>query len=286
MNRKFSAREEKYMDNGAARPGQEAGLISQEDKMEMKLLDLYSGAGGCSEGYRRAGFKPYGIDNAFQKHYPFPFLQMDALQALDALIKGDGLTFSNGETLYLKDFAAIHASPPCQHDSVMTKGRWKDRIKSHPDLIKLTHDHLVKTGKLYVIENVECAKEKLVSPVLLCGTMFGLQTKAGSQLRRHRYFEIPWYNALTPPCAHGKSSCIGVYGGGQNPARKRVPATIGVWGHAGGTSNRDGLIQFGTQDRRDAMGIDWMTGNELSEAIPPVYTEFIGKHLWKFISTH
>lgn len=83
---------------------------------------------------------------------------------------------------------------------------------------------------------------------------------------------------LTLTCQHNNGSVIGVYGGGQNPARKR-PATIGVWGHAGGSSNRDNLIQFGTQDRRDAMGIDWMTGKELSEAIPPAYTEFIGRCL-------
>jgi DNA (cytosine-5)-methyltransferase 1 len=113
--------------------------------------------------------------------------------------------------------------------------------------------------------------------------MFGLQTKAGSQLRRHRYFEMPWFNGLIIPCSHNKYSAIGVYGGGQNPDRKRIPVTIGVWGHAGGTSKRDGLIQFGTKDRRDAMGIDWMTGNELSEAIPPVYTEYIGKYLMQAV---
>jgi DNA (cytosine-5)-methyltransferase 1 len=248
-----------------------------------KLLDTFCCAGGCSEGYHRAGFEPYGIDNKPQPHYSFPFLQMDALEALDRLLRGDCLTFSNFDTLSLMDFFAIHASPPCQHDSVMTKGRWQDRINGHPDLIKPTHDLLVVAQIPYIIENVAGSKDKLINPILLCGTMFGLQTKAGSQLRRHRYFEMPWFNALTPPCAHGKSSAIGVYGGGQNPDRKRTPATIGVWGHAGGTSNRDGLIQFGTQDRKDAMRIDWMTGNELAQAIPPAYTKFIGEYLLKAI---
>lgn len=248
-----------------------------------KILDTYCCAGGCSEGYRQAGFEPYGIDIKLQPHYPFPFLQMDALEALDKLIKGESLTFSNDESLSLSDFAAIHASPPCQHDSVMTKGRWKNRIKNHPDLIKPTHDLLIKTDKPYIIENVAGAKDKLINPIMLCGTMFGLQTKAGSQLRRHRYFEIPWFNGLTPSCAHNKSSAIGVYGGGQNPDRKRVPTTIGVWGHSGGTSNRDNLIQFGIQDRKDAMGIDWTNGDELSEAIPPAYTRFIGEFLFKVV---
>lgn len=76
--------------------------------MKPRLLDLFCGAGGCSEGYRRAGFEPYGIDNKPQPHYPFPFLLMDALEAMDRLLRGEGLTFSNGETLYLSDFAAFH----------------------------------------------------------------------------------------------------------------------------------------------------------------------------------
>ena len=161
----------------------------------------------------------------------------------------------------------------------MTKGRWQDRLENHPDLIAPVRCLLIETGKPYVIENVGGARIELINPVMLCGTMFNLQTKHGSQLRRHRFFETNFQLGLTPPCNHNKASAIGVYGGGQNPNRKRVPSTIGVWGHAGGTSTRDGLIQFGTQDRRDAMGIEWMTGNELSEAIPPAYTEYIGKQL-------
>jgi hypothetical protein len=73
---------------------------------------------------------------------------------------------------------------------------------------------------------------------------------------------------------------IGVYGGGQHPGR-RIPATIGVWGHAVGSSNRDNLVQFGTQDRRDAMGIQWMTGKELSQAIPPAYSKYIAEQFLK-----
>jgi DNA (cytosine-5)-methyltransferase 1 len=212
-------------------------------------------------GYNRAGFDVVGVDINPQPRYPFAFVQGDALEYLSE---------------HGAEFDAIHASPPCQLYSTMTKGRWKDR--EHPDLIKPVRDLLIASGKPYVIENVEGAREKLINPIMLCGTMFGLQTKHGSQLRRHRYFECSKFFILTTTCQHNSGSVIGVYGGGQNPARKR-PNTIGVWGHAGGSSNRDGLIQFGTQDRRDAMGIDWMSGDELSEAIPPAYTEFIGHYL-------
>ena len=29
----------------------------------------------------------------------------------------------------------------------------------------------------------------------------------------------------------------------------------------------------------EAMGIDWMTRDELCQAVPPAYSEYIGKHL-------
>lgn len=225
----------------------------------MRLLDLFCGGGGAAMGYHQAGFDEIvGVDIRPQPRYPFTFMQADALE----YVREHGA-----------EFDAIHASPPCQKYSVMTLGRWKER--EHPDLIGPTREELQKTCKPFIIENVGGARAKLLNPIMLCGTMFGLQTKGGSQLRRHRYFECSHFFVLTPSCRHNSGSVIGVYGGGQNPARKR-PATIGVWGHAGGSSNRDDLVQFGTQDRRDAMGIDWMTGDELSEAIPPAYTRFIG----------
>ena len=200
-----------------------------------KLLDLYCGAGGAAMGYYRAGFEVVGVDIKPQPHYPFDFHQADALE------------FS------LYGFDAYHASPPCQKHSVMTKGRWQDRLDSHPDLIKPTRERLILTGKPYTIENVEGSRRELITPVKLCGTMLGLETLEGNQLRRHRYFECNEFWLLVPPCNHNKASTIGVYGGGQHPLR-RVPTTIGVWGNAGGSSNRGGIIQFGTDKRREAIG--------------------------------
>ena len=229
----------------------------------MRLLDLFCGAGGAGVGYHRAGFEVVGVDNRPMPRYPFEFHQADALEYLAE---------------HYQEFDIIHASPPCQKYSTMTKGRWQDRLESHPDLIAPTRILLRKSGKVYIIENVEGARVGLINPILLCGTMFGLRTKYGSQLRRHRYFELSNTFMLVPTCQHNKDSVIGVYGGGQNLARRRL-ATIGAWGHAGGSSNRDNLIGFGTDDRRAAMGIDWMVGDELSEAIPPVYTEWLGRRI-------
>lgn len=232
-----------------------------------RLLDLFCGAGGASAGYALAGFDVVGVDLAPQPHYPFEFRQADAI---DFLAAGGWLGFD-----------AIHASPPCQRYSTMRKGLWKER--DHPDLIAPVRAGLLAIGLPYVIENVEGARHQLINPVKLCGTSFGLGTSDGNQLRRHRYFETSLGLLLAPPCAHWKGvSAVPVYGGGQNSDYhnpRRRPKTIGVWGHAGGSSKRDGYVQFGTDARREAMGIDWMSGNELSESIPPAYTEFIGRQL-------
>jgi DNA (cytosine-5)-methyltransferase 1 len=53
---------------------------------------------------------------------------------------------------------------------------------------------LIKTGKPYVIENVEGAP--LINPAILCGTMF-----KGLRVLRHRLFEAD-FPIVVPP--HGK----------------------------------------------------------------------------------
>jgi DNA (cytosine-5)-methyltransferase 1 len=231
-------------------------------KGTLRLLDLFCGAGGAAMGYSRAGFTEIvGVDIKRQPRYPFTFVQGDALEYLAA---------------HGHEFDAIHASPPCQKFSAMTRGRWKDR--EHPNHIGQTRELCGESGRPWVIENVPGAPLITTQTLQLCGTQFGLQTPEGSQLRRHRWFESPFIFALLPPCQHNDGSAIGVYGGGQHPKRRR-PATIGVWGNSGGYSKRDDLHHYGLEARRAAMGIDWMNGPELSEAIPPAYTEFIGRQL-------
>jgi DNA (cytosine-5)-methyltransferase 1 len=229
--------------------------------MTYKLLDLFCGAGGAAMGYHRAGFDVVGVDIAPQKHYPFEFHQADALEYLAE---------------HGVEFSAIHASPPCQAFSDL---RHMPNHHDHVSLIEPVRRLLIASGRPFVIENVEGAP--LFDPVVLCGTMFGLGVKdANAELWRHRQFEINWPRFLVPPCNHrAKSRVIGVYGG-HGRDRRRV---ITVVGHTGGSSNRDGCQQFTVAQRAEAMGIDWMTGAELSQAIPPAYTEFIGRQLMQYL---
>ena len=207
----------------------------------MRLLDLFCGAGGAAMGYHRAGFEVVGVDIKPQKHFPFEFHQADALEYLRE---------------HGREFDAIHASPPCQAFTAL-KSMWNAR--EHADLVAPTREGLFAAGKPYVIENVVGAP--LIAPFMLCGTMFGLGA-GEAELRRHRLFEASFPVGLQTPCAHARRQVIGVYGGhGQDRRRNGAPQ------------------DFSTEQRREAMGIDWMTGAELSQAIPPAYAEWIGKQL-------
>lgn len=226
-----------------------------------RLLDLFCCAGGAAMGYHRAGFEVVGVDNKPQPHYPFPFLQMDALEAMDRLLRGEGLTFSNGETYYLKDFSAFHASPPCQAFSTIAKQNRSIRpgIYNHPNLIPQTRQRLISTGKPYVIENVKTPE--LISPIKLTGSAFGLNVK------RDRYFEASFFCFSTPQSDWQKPRFRSL----DRRRNGKLACVVGVHGHI----NYSGEGQI----RADAMGIDWMTDSELTQAIPPVYTEYIGKYL-------
>lgn len=213
-----------------------------------RLLDLFCGAGGAGVGYHRAGFDVTGVDLAPQPRYPFPIFTADAL---DFLAK------------HGQEYDAIHASPPCQAHSSL-RALHPDR--EYPDLVAATRDALLAIGRPWVIENVVGAP--MAQSVTLCGSMFNLgavcRDGAFHQLRRHRLFESSVL-LLSPSCAH-RGRPVGVYGnGGGNEGRAHLP---GVNGYTGSAS-----------ERREAMGIDWMRRDELSQAIPPAYTEYLGRQL-------
>lgn len=210
-----------------------------------RLLDLYCGAGGCAMGYHRAGFDEIvGVDIRPMPRYPFTFVQGDALEYLAA---------------HGHEFDAVHASPPCQ----AYVQRNKNLVTKHPKLIEPTREALRRLGKPYVIENVEGAP--LQAPTLLCGTMFGLK------VRRHRLFEAPGILLLTPGCHHWGTVAAGDFA---------AVYAFGGKGHRHGPGKRDPKSAPGPE-WSDAMGIDWMTKAELSQAIPPAYTLFVGNGLYE-----
>jgi len=205
-------------------------------------------------GYHRAGFEVVGVDIADQPRYPFQFVQADAL-ALDQSFVGG--------------FDAIHASPPCQF---ATELRHAPGTKEHDNLIPATRAMLRASGLPYVIENVEGAREHLVSPVLLCGSMFGLGA-TGKVLRfhlqRHRWFEADFPLFTPGPCDH-QEPVIGVYGGHVRCRSARH----------GGRRTRDFEGHDKPELAREAMQMPWATMAQMSEAIPPAYTQYIGGQLW------
>lgn len=215
-----------------------------------RLLDLFSCAGGAGRGYQMAGFHVTGVDIKPQPRY-----------AGDEFVQGDALEYL---AAHGHDFDAIHASPPCQGYSAM---RHAPGTHGAPLLISQTRAALRATNRPWVIENVEGARSEMRDPITLCGSMFDLGAQ-GCRLQRHRLFETS-ASFLQPPCWHEDGPVIGIYGG---HARRRAAAH-------GGRGTRDVWSGGHRQAASEAMGIDWMTLEEMSEAIPPAYTEFIGRHL-------
>jgi len=206
-----------------------------------RLLDLFCCAGGTGMGYHRAGFDVVGVDINPQPHYPFEFHQGDALEYLAA---------------HGHEFDAIHASPPCQ---AFTNAR-KLQGNTHPDLIAPVRAMLVALELPWVIENVVGAP--LISPVLLCGSMFD-----GLRVYRHRLFEANFPIAVpTHPSHVAKNTKMG--------RPPKADEFMHVVGHFSGVP-----------EARIAMGIEWMGQSGLREAIPPAYTEYIGRQLTDWLTT-
>lgn len=260
-----------------------------------KALDLFCGAGGAAVGLHRAGFDVVGVDINPQPRYPFEFHQADAL------------------TFDPKGYDLIWASPPCQMYSIMRNLPWlKDR--EYWDSIPPTREYLVASGLPYVIENVMGAiTHGKIEGGWLCGEMFGMP------FYRHRVFETNWFWLQPGHPKHrpkgesnpSKRPHIGAtftkgwqsfkqrrsqsdglmngtgegkrYGESEDsrglaswPGRREVPAGLsprsnGVKGGIGHTA--------GWRVAAEAMGIDWMNRQELTQAIPPAYSEFIGRQL-------
>jgi DNA (cytosine-5)-methyltransferase 1 len=209
------------------------------------LLDLFCGAGGAAMGYYRAGFDVVGVDIKPQPHYPFDFVWSDVLTGWPWGGYGG--------------FDAIHASPPCQGYSNLR------RKIEHPRLIAPVRKMLRESGLPYVIENIEDARRELISPVRMCGSTFDLN------VRRHRWFECS-FPVMVPPCQHDGREIRAYYG--KKGWLVWTPGAAAVQ-----KQGRKPILRGKVEQAPEDMGIDWMTWDELREAIPPAYTEFIGSQL-------
>lgn len=214
-----------------------------------RVLDLYSCAGGVELGYRLAGFEVDGCDIADRPRYPFPYHRGDALDYLAHLI-------ATGE---IGRYTLVHASPPCQAGCALTVGTnhsqgWGG---AHEDLVAPTRELLDRTDLPYVIEQPN-GRAKIRKDVSLCGVMFGLK------VFRHRNFELGNWSTAKP--VHVKHDG---YVRGHRHGVYRDGPYVAAYGKGGGKAT--------VPEMQAAMGITWTdVHEELTEAIPPAYTRWIG----------
>jgi DNA (cytosine-5)-methyltransferase 1 len=202
----------------------------------------------CGAGGAAMGYHRAGFDVLGVDIEPQPRYPFEFVQA-------DAMTYP------LDGFDAYAASPPCQ-----------DHIRggSHSPhgtgwMLAATRERLAAQPSPWVIENVPGAPMR--ADLKLCGCMFGLRIPAG-MLARERWFETSWHAFEMRTTCHHDAPVLSVVGEG---TPQHVRAKLG---------------RIMTADERRAlMGTPWMTRAETSQAIPPAYTEHIGRMLMDTLST-
>lgn len=196
-----------------------------------------------------AGFHVTGVDFKRQPRY-----------VGDAFVQADALK----PPFDLKSFDFIWASPPCHDHSVVTgRNRKASGVKGTGWMLDATIAELHNSGRPWIVENVEGAKwPREFHRVRLCGSMFNLN------VRRHRWFAS---NAmlLAPECEHARQ--LKQFRTLDSRRKGKLASCVGVHGHL----NYPGEFKL----RCDAMEIDWMKNDELSQAIPPSYSHFLGSQI-------
>jgi len=151
----------------------------------------------------------------------------------------------------LGPFDAQHASPPCQdHMRSPMRGQTEHGTGW---MLAAARAQLEASGVPWVIENVPGAPMR--PDLVFCGCMFGLEVE------RVRWFETSWHAfEILPACYHPV------------PMVNTMRTAHGPWFREHG--------RIPTRDEvATAMGIDWMRGEEIKQAIPPAYTEHVGRIL-------
>jgi DNA (cytosine-5)-methyltransferase 1 len=194
----------------------------------------------CGAGGAAMGYHRAGFDVVGVDISPQPRYPFEFHQ-------GDAMTWP------LDGYDAIHASPPCQDHSVTQN--FTTRRHGSGWMLAATRERLQAQTAPWVIENVPGAPMR--TDFKLCGCMFGLR-----RLKRERWFETSWHGFdLRQPCHH-------------------TEPVITVAGHDVPSHQRKFGRSITLDERKTAMGIDWMGRDELGQAIPPAYTEYLGRQLW------
>jgi hypothetical protein len=227
------------------------------------VLNPYCGVGGTTRGLQMAGFRVFGVDIAEQGEY-----------CGDDFHQGDAVGFIQKHG---HKFPAICAEPPCQNQIAITAGNrarpgWTD---THRNWIAPTRVALAEVRAQTGIPTViECGVGRhLRRDLMLCGDMFYREDYTGPRIQRHRWFEAEGVEVPQPK--HPKH--LGYVRGWRHGEYRdgRIPSGgvyVAVYGKGGGKAD--------VTEARQAMGIDWTHDWEaLTEAIPPMYSEYVGHSL-------
>lgn len=241
--------------------------------MKPVCLDLFGRMGGAAVGYQRAGF--YVISNDIDPQPGNPadeFVQGDALKILEVLVRPNDELWS--PVLGWFRPALVHTSPPCQGQNTATaSNRARGIVDDHPSLVEPTRYLLRRTGLPYVIEQpTSSIKGTIRRDVTLCMDMFKGELPP-PWVQKHRSFELggdySWRQRKIMDSVPLHPKHAGYVRGHRHGVVREGPYVAG-YGKGGGKATAAEL--------RHAMGIDWMTDRfDLCEAIPPAYTEWLGR---------
>lgn len=238
-------------------------------KRPIYVLDLYCGAGGVTRGIADAAVKlglPIHITGVDIQAIADRWYAAIAGRCQGEFVLGDAISYLD-QALCENRFDYIHASPPCK---AFTSLRGFSSKANQQDWQLIEVQRMLRASTVpYDLENVPGAPIR--RDVVLRGYQFGLPTI------RKRIFEIGnwWFMPHLPTTKIGTQrggDFLSVAGkGGYN----RINPNSAFQGFNGAPTWTTGSVK---RDRQIAMGIDWMTTEQMAQAIPPAFAEYIFTH--------